>query len=320
MEENDSEKLHLTQEWPRVSIIIPTRNEEADLYRCLSSIVDSVYPDQETIVVDDSSDRTPEIVSAFADRGVQLIDGPRRGRCEARNVGIQAASGQIVVILNADVSLPLDFLFRIVPHYRAGAGYVLVQSTVSNADKLIPRYIGARHRRAYDHSETIEWTEGFSCLRDAALAVGLFPTPPIPLMAGEDGYFGALLSRRYKKVIDRNIVVSHVAPTRWREFWKTRVERGMPAPLHYLGGEPLPLLIMHIAIRTIWRVIYVSMAAPALIGAVRISRFSPKGWRDALPFLVINAVESLALVAGGWKGLGPLVRADWDSRRKDRVN
>jgi glycosyltransferase involved in cell wall biosynthesis len=52
---------------PSVSVIVPARNEEASLERCLNSIVDQQGVPFELIVVDDAStDRTPEIAEAFA--------------------------------------------------------------------------------------------------------------------------------------------------------------------------------------------------------------------------------------------------------------
>ncbi len=36
----------------------------------------------------------------------------KRGRCEARNIGIQEADGEILIILNADVHLPKNLLIK----------------------------------------------------------------------------------------------------------------------------------------------------------------------------------------------------------------
>jgi glycosyltransferase involved in cell wall biosynthesis len=52
---------------PLVSVIVPARNEEASLERCLTSIVEQAGTPFELIVVDDAStDRTPQIADAFA--------------------------------------------------------------------------------------------------------------------------------------------------------------------------------------------------------------------------------------------------------------
>jgi glycosyltransferase involved in cell wall biosynthesis len=48
----------------KFSIIIPTYNEERGIGATLEALLSLDYPDREIIVVDDSSDRTPEIVGS----------------------------------------------------------------------------------------------------------------------------------------------------------------------------------------------------------------------------------------------------------------
>src|SRR5208337_3249476 len=50
----------------RFSIIIPTCNEERDIAATLEALLGLDYPDWEIVVLDDSSDRTPEIVGGYA--------------------------------------------------------------------------------------------------------------------------------------------------------------------------------------------------------------------------------------------------------------
>ena len=97
----------------KFSIIIPTYNEAGDIVATLEALLGLDYGDKEIIVVDDSTDQTPEIVRRYVDRGVRLIHPGGGGRCEARNIGIREAAGEVVVVLNADVRLPADFLQRV---------------------------------------------------------------------------------------------------------------------------------------------------------------------------------------------------------------
>ncbi|MBI5348787.1 MAG: glycosyltransferase family 2 protein [Chloroflexi bacterium] len=94
-----------------VSIIIPTYNEADDIRQTLDSLVALDYEDKEIIVVDASQDNTPQIVRSYSTKQVTLIIQSRgKGRAAARNEGILAARGEIVIILNADVRLPSDFI------------------------------------------------------------------------------------------------------------------------------------------------------------------------------------------------------------------
>ena len=52
---------------PRISVIVPARNEERNIRRCVESLLAQTYPDFELIVLDDrSTDATPKILHAFA--------------------------------------------------------------------------------------------------------------------------------------------------------------------------------------------------------------------------------------------------------------
>ena len=160
----------------RFSIIIPTYNEEKDIADTLEALVKLVHQDKEIIVVDDSTDSTPDIVLRYQNKGVRLIrPSKKEGRCGARNIGIQSADGDIVVIFNADVRPQPDFLNRLILHYENGADYVLVKAEVSNMDDLFARYTDAAGKHNYQGATWIEWSEGFSCKREIAFKAGLFP-------------------------------------------------------------------------------------------------------------------------------------------------
>ncbi|MCS7220030.1 MAG: glycosyltransferase [Anaerolineae bacterium] len=53
--------------WPAVAVLVPARDEEANIHRCLTSLLAQDYPDFEVWVLDDhSSDRTPAILAKLA--------------------------------------------------------------------------------------------------------------------------------------------------------------------------------------------------------------------------------------------------------------
>lgn len=301
-------------EWLTISIIVPTYNEERDISHTLDALVHLDYPLKEIIVVDDSSDRTPEIVRSYAPHGVQLFSqSVKQGRTGARNLGILRAAGDIVVILNADVLLPKDFLLQIVPHYLAGADYVLVDSTVANPESAYARLINAEHRFFYGSTDEIEWTEGFSCRRAALLDVGLFPVGfPTPICAGEDGFVGEKLrAKTYRKVIDRSIVVQHVAPSSLAEYWLQQIGRGkgISQVKILLRGMPISRAGLRTAVKTVWVGLRTFLLFPLLFKAWRLAKHSPLGRRDFPPFLFILLIQTLAHIQGEWMALFEIVRA-----------
>ena len=89
-------------ETPLITAIIAVYNGEEFIAQSIQSILRQEYPNLELIVVDDgSTDTTREIVDSFGDR-VKLIAQKNSGQSNARNVGIQNASGSILGFLDAD--------------------------------------------------------------------------------------------------------------------------------------------------------------------------------------------------------------------------
>jgi len=92
---------------PRISIVCPARNEERVIRQSLRSIVENGYPGTrlEVIVADGmSTDRTREIVAEVAseyEATIRLIDNPGRIMPSGANLGIQAATGDVIFLLNS---------------------------------------------------------------------------------------------------------------------------------------------------------------------------------------------------------------------------
>ena len=91
-----------------VSVIVPARNEEAYIKRCLLSLLSQRYASFEVIVIDDgSTDKTAKIAEAIRDKRLKLIrlkkipDG-WRGKGWASHVGFLASNGQTLLFTDAD--------------------------------------------------------------------------------------------------------------------------------------------------------------------------------------------------------------------------
>ena len=112
---------------PTVSVVIPTRNREESLARTLGALARQDERPDEVIVVDASDRPVGEdgLRARFPDLPITLVtEAP--GLCRQRNVGIRAAKGSHVLLLDDDIEPPPDYLARLVGHVMSepGAGVV----------------------------------------------------------------------------------------------------------------------------------------------------------------------------------------------------
>lgn len=97
----------------RFSVIVPVRDGAATIERAVTSCLVQDWADFEVVVVDNGSrDRTSDVVKGLRDPRVRLIQLEQAGRSRARNVGMDEASGDVVVFLDADDELHHSMLSR----------------------------------------------------------------------------------------------------------------------------------------------------------------------------------------------------------------
>ena len=110
--------------WPRVSVVVCSYNGARTIRDTMDGLARLNYPDYEVIVVDDgSTDATAAIARGY---DVRLISTPNRGLSNARNTGLEAATGEIVAYIDDDAWPDPDWLtylaatFRATPHVAVG--------------------------------------------------------------------------------------------------------------------------------------------------------------------------------------------------------
>lgn len=102
---------------PVISVIVPAYNAEPWIGRCLDSILEQTYPDFEIIAINDGSvDATPTILDDYARRDprVRAIHQTNRGVGPTRNRGIEEAEGEWIAFIDADDTIPPDFLAKLI--------------------------------------------------------------------------------------------------------------------------------------------------------------------------------------------------------------
>lgn len=105
---------------PLVTVIVPARNEARNIEACLRSILASSYPRLQLIAVDDhSTDGTGTIAREVAamDSRLMVLDNPALpvdwfGKQWACQTGANAASGEILIFMDADARASVDLVTR----------------------------------------------------------------------------------------------------------------------------------------------------------------------------------------------------------------
>ncbi|TDJ07312.1 MAG: glycosyltransferase [Deltaproteobacteria bacterium] len=103
-----------------ISIIIPTYNRCAYLFRAIESVLSQTYQDFELLIIDDgSTDDTEKHVRDLIkeNKKIKYIKTPNRGVSAARNLGLSIATGELISFLDSDdewlpdkLKVQVDFL------------------------------------------------------------------------------------------------------------------------------------------------------------------------------------------------------------------
>jgi len=210
----------------KVSIIIPTYNEEKYLPTCLDSIFNLEYPkeDMEVIVVDNgSTDRTREIARSY---GVRILRNDSMKVSGLRNLGGKHSNGAILAFVDADCSVAKDWL-------KTAIGYADDMEVAAwGSPPGIPKdatwvqrtwYLFRQKKPGY---KTVSWLESMNLFvrKDQFLAFGGFNES---LVTCEDVDFSYRI-RKYGKIIsDSRIKVIHVGEAGTiKEFMNKEIWRG----------------------------------------------------------------------------------------------
>lgn len=227
--------------YPSVSILIAAYNEEAGIGATLESIANLNYvgPVEALVINDGSNDRTvaefhvaraklrlPENIS------IRLLDfHENRGKADALNSGLEAASHELICTIDADSRLRSDSLKEIVerllsdpPDTMAVAGAVLVRNSRTTLIAAAQEWdyfhgISAVKRMQSMYHGTLVAQGAFSLYRKCALkAVGGWPN-----RVGEDIVMTwAMLEQGYRIGYAEDAIVFTDAPTTLRQFYQQR--------------------------------------------------------------------------------------------------
>ena len=95
---------------PKISVIVPVYNVEKYLRRCLESIKNQTFTDWQAICVNDGSpDNSAQILQEFANADARfvIVNKENGGLSDARNVGMQYATGDYVLFVDEKCMRPM---------------------------------------------------------------------------------------------------------------------------------------------------------------------------------------------------------------------
>lgn len=101
---------------PKVSIVIPVCNVENYLKECLDSVINQTLKEIEIICVNDgSTDHSPDILNEYSQRDsrIKVISKPNSGYGNTMNVGMDAASGEYIGIVESDDYIEYNMFERL---------------------------------------------------------------------------------------------------------------------------------------------------------------------------------------------------------------
>ena len=217
---------------PKVSVVVPSFNEEKVVCRTVEALLASDYPDFEVIAVDDGSkDATYAMLrEAFSsDTRVRLFTKVNEGKAKALNFGIDHAEGHIVVALDADTVFRPDTLSMLVRRFcDPDVGAVAGNAKVGNRINLHTCYQALEYitsqnmdRRAMDALNCITVVPGAvgAWRKSLVLEAGGFTSETL---AEDADLTLSILEMGYKVAYEDRAVAYTEAPDTVRDFLKQR--------------------------------------------------------------------------------------------------
>src|SRR3989339_2098193 len=109
-------KFHPLSHYPKISVLIPARNEAHNIEKCVTSILNQTYPDYEVLVLNDNStDNTWEIINQINNPKLNVFQGKPLpedwlGKHWACHQLVQKANGKLLLFIDADTHYQPDCL------------------------------------------------------------------------------------------------------------------------------------------------------------------------------------------------------------------
>ncbi len=227
---------------PFISIIIPAKNEEKLIQKCISSLHQLNYPKEkiEIIIVDGlSSDNTASVASEM---GAIVISNPKQTVSPGRNIGFEHAKGDLIAFTDADCIVDPAWLSNSIKYFErdssvaCAGGPNLTPSDESDFGKAVgfvfdqPIFAaGSIHARELDEVKEVTSIPGCNAIYRQSVLAKVMPLDET-MLTGDD----TLLNRKIldlggKLLYTPDVIVFHYRrPTPrklWRQFYRYSIGR-----------------------------------------------------------------------------------------------
>lgn len=242
----------------KISVVIPTRNRTNTLLEVLSGLQQQSFPQDsyEVIVVDDGSkDNTLQLLKNIQPQlnyKLRIFSQPHKGPAAARNLGINHATGEIILFLGDDI-IPDKTLLEehykihsITPQNVSVLGLVVWDKRIKK--NFLTEYLDAGVQFSYyklvgkkEVDFNCFWTANVSVKRSFLLKNGLFDER-FRYPAHEDTELGYRLIQKGMKILfNENAIGYHCHKVTLREYCKKHIYIGRSIVLFHRKYPELPL-------------------------------------------------------------------------------
>jgi glycosyltransferase involved in cell wall biosynthesis len=263
-----------------LSVVIPVYNGSDTLERCLLSLAASETAAVEWIVVDDgSTDSSVEIARKYG-AAILSTDG-RRGPAVARNIGVRAAKGEIILFIDSDVCVYPDTISKVLQEFRDAPGLDAVMGSYDrfpSAENFVSQYRNLLHSFVHHNSnrEAVTFWAGCGAIRrNVFLQFGGFDEK-YGAPAIEDIELGYRMANENRKlVLNADIQVQHLKRWSLRNTLKTDFfNRALPwAELAIRSGRMPNDLNLRLSQRISVALVFVLSVLAAYLVAIRAGYF-----------------------------------------------
>jgi glycosyltransferase involved in cell wall biosynthesis len=217
----------------RISAVVCAYNEERLIAGALHSLLAQTRVPDEVIVVNNAStDRTREVAASIP--GVRIVDEPAKGLVRARAAGMRAATGDVLLYIDADCRAPLRLVERVERRFHLERWTVAITGPYRFYDW---DWIGVAGARLYDYTlapfahvtaqhvlgiGAVLYGGNFAVRRAALHAIGGFDTSIE--FHGEDTNLGRRLSAIGEVALCYDCYI-HTSARRYKAMGRGRVFR-----------------------------------------------------------------------------------------------